>query len=166
MSGHGYEISTEWTGDRGTGTSGYREYGRDHVVRSAGKPDIAGSADTTFRGDADRWNPEELLLAALSQCHMLSYLHVAVMNGFTVVAYEDRATCDLDVHRDGSGEITAAVLRPIVTIREPEHAEAAQHAHETASGLCFIARSVSFPVLHEPEVRIAPVVEPAASPGL
>jgi organic hydroperoxide reductase OsmC/OhrA len=155
MHDHTYEVALAWTGDRGTGTSGYREYGRDHVVSAAGKPAIAGSADTTFRGDADRWNPEELLLAALAQCHMLSYLHVAVESGFTVVGYEDRATAQLDVHRDGSGELTEAMLRPVVTILEEDRVAVADAAHETATSMCFIARSVNFPVRHSPEIRVA-----------
>jgi organic hydroperoxide reductase OsmC/OhrA len=152
---HGYEVAASWTGNRGTGTSGYRDYGRDHLVTAAGKPDIPGSADPTFRGDADRWNPEEMLLGALSQCHMMSYLYVAVLEGFTVVAYEDRATTDLDVHADGTGELTEAVLRPVVTIVEADKVEVARAAHHRASELCFIARSVAFPVRHEPEIRVA-----------
>ncbi|PCN47879.1 peroxiredoxin [Curtobacterium sp. 'Ferrero'] len=154
MSDHSYEVSVRWTGDRGSGTSGYRDYGRDHVVSAAGKHDVAGSADPTFRGDRDRWNPEELTLAALSQCHMLSYLHVAVMQGFTVVDYEDRATASLNLNRDGSGELVEATLHPVVTIREADRVEDATAAHRTANGLCFIARSVAFPVHHEPEIRV------------
>ena len=155
MSGHGYAVSVRWTGDRGTGTSGHRDYGRDHIVEAAGKPDLLGSADPTFRGDADRWNPEELLLAALAQCHMLSYLHAAVEAGVTVVGYEDSATASLAVHRDGSGELTEAVLRPIVTVTDPEVIEAATLAHERAAELCFIARSVAFPVRHAARTVVA-----------
>ncbi|MEK6343208.1 MAG: OsmC family protein, partial [Curtobacterium sp.] len=120
MSDHSYAVSVRWTGDRGSGTSGYRDYGRDHVVSAAGKHDLAGSADPTFRGDRDRWNPEELVVAALAQCHMLSYLHVAVQQGFTVVAYEDHATASLNLNRDGSGELTETTLHPVVTIREAD----------------------------------------------
>ncbi|WIB25113.1 OsmC family protein [Curtobacterium sp. MCSS17_015] len=154
MNDHSYEVSVHWTGDRGTGTSGYRDYGRDHLVSADGKPDVLGSADPTFRGDRDRWNPEELVLAALTQCHMLSYLHVAVTRGFTVVQYDDRATASLDLHRDGSGELTGAVLRPVVTIREADRVEDAVSAHAEANRLCFIARSVAFPVHHEPEIVV------------
>jgi organic hydroperoxide reductase OsmC/OhrA len=154
MTDHSYEVSVRWTGDRGTGTSGYRDYGRDHVVTAAGKPDVLGSADPTFRGDRDRWNPEEMVLAALSQCHMLSYLHVAVTLGITVVDYQDRASAALDLHRDGSGELTSALLRPVVTIREADRVDDARNAHAEANRLCFIARSVSFPVHHEAEIRV------------
>lgn len=155
MHDHTYEVSVGWTGNRGTGTSGYRDYGRDHLVSAARKDDIAGSADPTFRGDRDRWNPEELVLAALTQCHMLSYLHVAVQQGFTVLDYRDRATASLDLHRDGSGELVEAVLRPVVTIAEADRVDAATAAHARASELCFIARSVAFPVRHEPEIVVA-----------
>jgi organic hydroperoxide reductase OsmC/OhrA len=154
VSDHSYAVSVRWTGDRGSGTSGYRDYGRDHVVSAVGKHDLAGSADPTFRGDRDRWNPEELVVAALAQCHMLSYLHVAVQQGFTVVAYEDHATASLNLNRDGSGELTETTLHPVVTIREADLVEAAAAAHAEANRLCFIARSVAFPVHHEPEIRV------------
>jgi organic hydroperoxide reductase OsmC/OhrA len=154
VSDHSYEVSVHWTGDRGTGTSGYRDYGRDHDVRAAGKHDIEGSADPTFRGDRDRWNPEELVVASLAQCHMLSYLHVAVTEGFTVVDYEDRATASLNLNRDGSGELTEATLHPVVTILEADRVADAEAAHATANSLCFIARSVAFPVHHVPRTKV------------
>lgn len=95
-----------------------------------------------------------MLLAALSQCHMLSYLYVASTLGITVVDYRDRATASLDVHRDGSGELTGTVLRPVVTIREDDRVEDARAAHAEANRLCFIARSVAFPVHHEAEILV------------
>ena len=151
LSEHRYAVALEWTGNRGTGTSDYRSYGRDHVIRADGLPDLAGTADPTFRGDRDRWNPEQLLLTALSQCHMLSYLHVAVKNGITVLAYADDAEGTLRLNRDGSGEFTGVVLRPRVTISAGDSSAAAQELHAEANRLCFIARSVNFPVLHQPE---------------
>lgn len=154
MTDHSYEVSVHWTGDRGTGTSGYRDYGRDHDVSADGKADIAGSADPTFRGDRDRWNPEEMVLAALAQCHMLSYLHVAVTQGFTVVDYEDHATAALNLNRDGSGELTGATLHPVVTILEADRIADAEAAHAAANSLCFIARSVAFPVHHAPQIKV------------
>ena len=159
MQDHSYEVAIRWTGDRGTGTSGYREYGREHVVTAAGKPDLPGSADPTFRGDRDRWNPEELVTAALAQCHMLSYLHVAVTQGFTVLAYEDRATATLNLNRDGSGELTGATLHPVVIIAEADRVADAEAAHAAANALCFIARSVAFPVHHEPVTRVQETVD-------
>ncbi|MGW9405495.1 OsmC family protein [Arthrobacter sp. NPDC055585] len=147
LSEHRYGVTLEWTGNRGSGTQTYRGYGRDHVLRSPGLPDLPGTADPTFHGDRDRWNPEQLLLSALAQCHMLSYLHVAVKNGISVVSYEDDAEGTLRLNRDGSGEFTSVLLRPVVRISagSPETATA---LHEVAHRLCFIARSVNFPVEH------------------
>ncbi|MBX9719147.1 MAG: OsmC family protein [Microbacteriaceae bacterium] len=150
---HRYAVAIEWTGDRGEGTATYRSYGRDHRIHAEGKRhEIAGSSDRVFRGDADRWNPEEMVIAALAQCHMLSYLHVAAVNGIVVVGYADEATGTLRQEGDG-GRLIEATLRPVVTLAE-HHDEADAHRaealHHRASELCFIANSVSFPVHHEP----------------
>ncbi|HLU64601.1 MAG TPA: OsmC family protein [Protaetiibacter sp.] len=152
---HHYAISVEWTGNRGTGTSGYRAYGRDHIVRAEGKEhELLGSSDRTFHGDRERWNPEELLLAALSQCHMLSYLHVASARGIVVTAYQDDATGRMQQTADGGGHFTEATLRPVVTIAAGDPAQALE-AHHEAARKCFIAASVNFPVHHEPVIRLA-----------
>jgi len=150
LSNHRYRVSLAWTGNRGEGTSSYRSYGRDHVITAPGLPDLAGTADPTFHGDKDRWNPEQLLLTALSQCHMLSYLHLAVKHGIVVTAYTDDAEGTLRLNRDGSGEFTSATLHPRVTVADPAHNELAQKLHHDANQVCFIARSVNFPVMHEP----------------
>jgi organic hydroperoxide reductase OsmC/OhrA len=149
---HSYEVAVEWQGNRGTGTSDYKSYGREHVITAAGKPDITGSADRAFRGNTERWNPEEMLLAALSQCHLLSYLHVAASHGIVVTAYTDAASGVMEQAADGGGHFISATLRPVVTIEGGDQ-ELAQHLHEEASAKCFIAASVNFPVLHEPSVR-------------
>ncbi len=149
---HRYDLTTTWTGNRGSGTSGYRDYGRDHLVRADGRPDLKGSADPTFRGDKARWNPELELLAALAQCHMLSYLHVCVTAGVLVTAYEDAPYGVMAETTDGGGYFTEVVLRPRVTVAEPGMVAAAAELHEEASRKCFIASSVNFPVRHEPAV--------------
>ncbi len=141
-----------WTGNRGTGTSGYREYGRQNVVTAQGKHDIDGSADRTFHGDRDRWNPEELLLTALSQCHMLSYLHVAVNRGIVVTDYQDDAVGTMTSNADGSGQFSSVTLRPRITIADESQLAEAADAHHEANRLCFIANSVNFPVEHEPTI--------------
>ena len=151
---HAYALTAEWTGNRAGGTTGYRDYGRNVVLRIDGKPDLLSSADTAFRGDPDRWNPEELLLAALSQCHLLSYLHVASANGIVVVDYTDAATGVMQTTADGGGRFTSATLRPIVTISAGDPALALELHHE-ASTKCFIASSVNFPVGHEPTIVVA-----------
>jgi len=150
LSHHQYRVSLEWTGNRGTGTDTYRSYGRDHIVRAQGLPDLPGTADPTFHGDRDRWNPEQLLLAALSQCHMLSYLHIAVNHGVRATAYTDSAQGTLRLNADNSGEFTQAVLRPDIQLADESQRELANSLHEQANKVCFIARSVNFPVLHEP----------------
>lgn len=138
----------DWLGNRGTGTSDYRAYGREHRVEADGKPSIHGSADRTFHGDADRWNPEELLVAALAQCHMLSYLHVAASNGIVVAAYTDEATGTMRQTDNGGGHFTSVTLHPTVTLSSGD-AELARALHAEAAQKCFIAASVNFPVLHE-----------------
>jgi organic hydroperoxide reductase OsmC/OhrA len=147
---HEYAVSVVWEGDRGTGTSGYREYGRQLTVTAEGPAPILASADTPFRGDADRWNPEQLLLAALAQCHLLSYLHVAVKNGVVVTGYTDDAVGSM-LQEGESGRFTSVTLRPRVTVAEESMVAVAQTLHAEASRLCFIANSVNFPVAHEPE---------------
>ena len=148
---HHYALEIEWTGNRGTGTSDYKAYGRDHLIRSEGKPAIVGSSDRSFRGDPANWNPEELLLAALSQCHMLSYLHEAATNGIVVESYVDAATGTMEQTHDGGGHFTSVTLRPRVTISAGDRALALQ-LHHPAGEKCFIASSVNFPVNHEPEI--------------
>ncbi|RCV50625.1 OsmC family protein [Marinitenerispora sediminis] len=152
---HHFEVRVRWTGNTGAGTTGYRSYERSHDVEADGKPPLPGSAAVAFRGDADRWNPEELLMAALSQCHMLSYLAVAVAAKVNVVDYTDTATGTMVTHADGSGEFTEVTLHPVVTVADPESADTARRLHRRASELCFIARSVNFPVHHEPVIRTA-----------
>ncbi|MCM6761118.1 OsmC family protein [Rathayibacter sp. ZW T2_19] len=151
---HHYAVSVVWEGNRGTGTSGYRDYGRQNTVRADGREPILGSADKPFRGDPDRWNPEQLLLAALSQCHLLSYLHVAVKNGVVVTDYVDDAIGRMVQEGDG-GRFASVTLRPRVTVADPSMIELARSLHPEAARLCFIANSVAFPVDHEPETVAA-----------
>lgn len=143
---HNYTLTMEWTGDQGTGTDHYRSYKRDHVIRIAGKPDLLGSSDPTFRGDPTRHNPEDLLVAALSACHMMSYLHVCVMNGVVVTGYVDDATGSMETFPDGSGRFVEVTLHPRVTVRDASMIEKANQLHHKAHELCFIANSVNFPV--------------------
>ncbi|MCU1527499.1 MAG: peroxiredoxin [Frondihabitans sp.] len=155
MIDHHYDLRTTWTGARDVGTVDYRSYGRDHVLSVAGKSDIAGSADRPFRGDADRWNPEELLLGALSQCHLLSYLHVCATGGVVVTAYVDDAVGTMVQTNDGGGHFTEVTLRPRVTVADASMVQAAEELHHKASQQCFIASSVNFPVKHEPTIVAA-----------
>jgi organic hydroperoxide reductase OsmC/OhrA len=150
---HRYTLTVTWTGNTGEGTAAYRGYRRTHTVTAEGPPELAGSADRTFHGDRDRWNPEQLLLASLAQCHMLSYLHVCVEAGVVVTEYVDHPIGSMTTESDGSGRFTEVVLHPEVTVADGGMIEAATRAHHRASELCFIANSVNFPVRHEPAVR-------------
>jgi organic hydroperoxide reductase OsmC/OhrA len=151
---HSYDVSVTWTGNRGTGTSGYRDYARDHDVTAAGVPPIAGSSDPAFRGDPGRWNPELELTAALSQCHMLWFLHLCAVAGVVVTGYADDARGTMAETDDGGGRFTEVVLRPQVTVASADMTERAQALHAEANAKCFIANSVSFPVRHEPSVTV------------
>ncbi len=147
MSGiHEYELDVAWTGNTGTGTSGYRDYARSHDVSAPGKATIQGTADPAFRGAADAWNPEELLVASLSQCHMLWVLALCAQQGVVVTGYTDHPTGTMAEMRDGGGRFTGVVLRPQVEIADPRDAHKLPGVHERAHQLCFIANSVNFDV--------------------
>lgn len=143
---HEYSVTVRWTGDQGTGTSGYRTYKRDHEISASGKPVIPGSSDPAFRGDPARYNPEEMLVASLSTCHMLWYLHLCADAGIAVTGYVDEPRGSMAETEDGGGRFTEVVLRPRVRLAAGADPEAAQRLHERAHHLCFIANSVNFPV--------------------
>ncbi|PZU86661.1 MAG: peroxiredoxin [Shinella sp.] len=149
---HEYRVTVTWQGNMGTGTSGYRDYGRDHVISADGKPDISGSSDPAFRGDVARWNPEDLLVASLSACHKLWYLHFCAVSGVIVTAYEDHAEGTMVMDEDGAGRFTEVVLRPRVTIKAGTYPQIAAELHGDAHEKCFIANSVNFPVRCEPVI--------------
>jgi organic hydroperoxide reductase OsmC/OhrA len=115
---HRYTLTVTWTGNTGDGTLTYRGYKRTHTVTAEGPPELPGSADRTFHGDRQRWNPEQLLLASLAQCHMLSYLHVCVDVGVVVTEYVDRPAGSMRTEADGSGRFTEVVLQPEVTVAD------------------------------------------------
>ncbi len=149
---HHYHVTLVWTGNLGSGTSDYRAYSRDHDLSVEGKASISASADKMFRGDAKRYNPEDLLVASLSSCHMLSYLHLCAVAGISVIEYRDEATGTMELHPDGSGNFTNVTLNPRVRITDSTRIAEAIELHHTAHGKCFIARSVNFPVENKPVV--------------
>ena len=153
MATHTYEATLTWTGNRGSGTSGYRDYSRDVLAVTDGPVDLELSADPTFRGDRTRWNPEQLLVVALAECHLLSFLHIAVTHGVTVVAYADRPVGTM-VQEGIGGHFTSVVLRPRVTVADPTHVDLVPQLHHEAGEACFIASSVNFPVFRC-ETRVA-----------
>ncbi len=151
---HHYAVTVEWTGNKGTGTSHYKAYERSHVIKAGDKPVIAGSADPAFRGDAAAWNPEDLLVASLSACHKLWYLHLCAMAGIVVQSYVDQAEGVMAEDANGSGRFTSVVLRPQVTIAAGGDLDKAKVLHHDAHGFCFIANSVNFPVSVEPVITL------------
>lgn len=153
---HRYEVELAWTGNTGEGTATYRSYARDHELTRPdvpARPPILGTADPAFRGVEERWNPEELLVASLSQCHMLWYLALCSQRGIVVTAYADRPYGTMTETADGGGAFDEVVLRPSVTIAAQDRRAEAEALHAEAHRLCFIANSVNFPVRHEPELK-------------
>jgi organic hydroperoxide reductase OsmC/OhrA len=157
-SSHTYRATVQWTGNLGAGTREYRGYSRDHTLGASGKPPIPGSSGLSPRSDPTRYNPEELLVAALSACHMLWYLHLCSNAGVTVASYEDEAEGTMETESDGAGRFTRATLRPRVVLSEGS-TDVARRLHEEAHRKCFIANSVNFPVTCQPviEVESAPL---------
>jgi organic hydroperoxide reductase OsmC/OhrA len=145
---HRYRAHLVWEGNRGDGTADYETYGREHRLRVAGKPDLLGSADPTFRGDPSRLNPEDLFLAAIASCHMLSYLALCARQRISVVAYEDHAWGVMREDGRGGGRFEEVVLEPLVTVADARQVERAVALHERAHELCFIASSCSVPIRH------------------
>lgn len=152
---HLYTVRLDWEGNRGSGTSGYATYGREHKFSAPGKAPIAGSSDPAFRGDPARWNPEELFVASLASCHQLWYLHLAAEAGVVVIAYRDEPVGTLVEDPARGGWFTRVVLKPIVTIRDGDDVALATSLHQRAHHMCFIANSVDFDVECEPTIRSA-----------
>ena len=156
---HRYETHVLWTGNRGQGTASYRSYERSHEISVAGKPLILGSADPAFRGDKTQYNPEELLVASLSACHMLWYLHLCSVAAVVVTHYVDRAVGTMTETQDGSGKFSEVVLKPVVTVALTSDAKQAEQLHEQAHHFCFIANSMNFPVLCQPLIQTEPLFQ-------
>ncbi|RZL17567.1 MAG: OsmC family peroxiredoxin [Pedobacter sp.] len=150
---HQYRSLLTWTGNKGSGTMDYRSYDRDFIVSFKGKKDIAGSSDSAFMGDMSKYNPEDLLLASLSSCHMLWYLHLCSKNGIVVMEYKDAASGTMTELADGSGKFKEVILQPQVVIADKSQTDLANALHNEANKMCFIANSVNFPVRHQPDCK-------------
>lgn len=151
---HHYKINIEWTGNTGTGTSSYSSYSRNHLVEAMNKMSIPCSSDPAFRGDPTRYNPEELMVSALSSCHMLWYLHFCAVNKIIVLDYKDVAEGMMQENENGSGQFSQVILNPVVTVKEPSMQQKAIELHQEAKKFCFIARSVNFDVIHNPTILV------------
>jgi len=148
MKKHEYKLTVKWTGNKGEGTSHYTAYERSHLISSTNKPDILCSSDSAFRGDKTKYNPEEFLLAALSSCHMLQYLHLCADAGVVVIDYVDAASGTMTETSAGGGHFTEVTLHPMVIVSNKSSVQLAESLHTKANELCFIASSVNFPVNH------------------
>lgn len=151
---HQYNLTITWTGNKGEGTSTYRSYDRSHTISAENKSDVLASSDPAFRGDKTRYNPEELLVASLSSCHMLWYLHLCAEAGIVVVEYTDKAAGTMVETADGGGHFTEVTLYPLVIVAEESMIAKANELHHQANKLCFIAKSCNFPVHHQPTCRV------------
>jgi organic hydroperoxide reductase OsmC/OhrA len=150
---HHYSTTINWTGNRGEGTINYKSYDRDHVISIENKQPIQASSDPAFMGDPSRYNPEELLLASLSSCHMLWYLHLCADAGVIVTHYSDKATGTMEENNKG-GRFIEVILHPQVRVADISMADKAMVLHQQANEKCFIANSCNFPVHHQPDVQI------------
>jgi organic hydroperoxide reductase OsmC/OhrA len=151
---HQYNATIKWTGNNGTGTDNYKNYQRSHQILIENKSIILGSSDSAFRGDKTKHNPEDLLVASLSSCHMLWYLHLCSEAGVIVVEYEDNATGTMTESKNGGGKFTEVTLNPTVIVKETSMCDKAIELHQKANELCFIANSVNFPVHHKPTIQV------------
>lgn len=150
---HHFEAKIRWTGNKGVGTTTYDAYSRDHIIQCEGKPEILSSSAPVFRGDASRYDPEDLLVASLSSCHMLWYLHLCADAGVVVTDYTDSATGTMVVEKGGAGKFTEVTLHPVVTVEKPEMIAKANELHKMANQKCFIANSCNFPIYHHPQIK-------------
>lgn len=149
MKKHNYTLKLTWTGNTGQGTANYRSYERSHVITAFNKPELQGSSDPAFRGDATKYNPEELLVASLSSCHMLWFLHLCADNGIVVVDYVDEPVGVMVETADGGGHFSEVTLKPRVKVMKMADLDLLEQLHYQANKLCFIANSVNFPVHHQ-----------------
>lgn len=146
---HHYLICTTWTGNLGKGTSDYHSYLRDHIIKGKGKSNIQGSSDPSFKGDASKYNPEELFLSSISSCHMLWYLSLCAENNIVVTSYSDRAKGIMTENENCNGQFKQVTLYPHVTVEKEEMIEHALMLHNKAHNMCFIANSCNFEIIHQ-----------------
>jgi organic hydroperoxide reductase OsmC/OhrA len=149
MKQHNYSLTVKWTGNKGEGTNGYKSYERSHEIVIDGKEIIKGSSDPAFLGDNTKYNPEELLLASISSCHMLWYLHLCSDADIVVTNYVDNAKGIMEETVDGGGKFTSVTLYPTITLKNISQQENANALHSKANELCFIANSLNFKVQHQ-----------------
>lgn len=141
-----YTLALNWLGDK-NGTH-HRE-DRFYEIRIEGKPKLLGSADQPFFGDPSLYNPEDLLLSALSSCHMMSYLYVCRKAGIKISSYQDNPVGTLKLNKEGIGKFENVTLKPQVVLADKSQTQQASALHHKAGKLCFIANSVNFDIKYE-----------------
>lgn len=151
---HNYKLTATWHGNKGTGTSGLKDYDRSHTVTIQGKPELHLTTDNPAVGDKSKWNPEDLLVTAISSCHMLSYLYVCALEGVVITAYTDNATGIMVEHEGGGGRFKEITLNPICEVADENMMEQAIALHHKAHQICYIANSVNFEVKCNPTCNI------------
>lgn len=151
---HNYKLTAEWTGNTGEGTKNVRTYDRSHTVSIQGKPQLFLTTDNPAVGDKTKLNPEDLLVSAISSCHMLSYLYLCSMDGIVVTAYTDHATGVMIEHASGGGNFKEVVLNPQVVVANEGMVEKAIELHHKAHDICYIANSVNFEVKCNPSCKV------------
>ena len=152
MKNHQYKTKVIWTGNTGESTKNYRSYQRSYTISVDGKAEISGSSDPAFLGNPELHNPEDLLLASVSSCHLLWYLHLCSVNKILVLEYEDLAEGTMIESENGSGKFSEIILKPNIVVAEKEMIEKAVELHEKANEYCFIANSLNFEVKHQPKI--------------
>jgi len=152
---HHYKLTTKWNGNKGTGTSHISEYDRSHSINFEAKPPLHLTTDNAAYGDKSKHNPEDLLVAALSSCHMLSYLYLCAQAGIVIVDYVDHATGIMEENISGGGHFTEVTLNPVCVVKDASMIEKAIELHHKAGEMCFIASSVNFKVNHNPACKVA-----------
>jgi len=151
---HAYGLTVRWTGNTGSGTSGYRSYEREHVISAQDRPEITMSSDPAFRGDKTRYSPEELLVASVSSCHMLWFLHLCADSGIVVVEYMDYPTGIMEESSNGAGSFREITLNPKVTVSQKSMLGQLEGIHKKAHNMCFISNSVNFTIQLNPAAGI------------
>jgi organic hydroperoxide reductase OsmC/OhrA len=151
---HQFRTTLAWDAATGGSNTSYTSYSRNHVLSFPGKPDLAASSHPAFRGDPARHDPEDLLVASLSSCHFLWYIHLCAQAGILIERYSDEAEGTMIEDAKTGGRFERVVLRPRVRISKGDPAKAAELHHE-AHRLCFVANSVNFPVDCEPVIELA-----------
>ena len=154
MKKHEYQTKITWTGNQGEGTKKYNSYTRDYSIKILNKAVIKGSSDPAFLGDANKHNPEDLLVSSISSCHMLWFLHLASTKGIVVVNYTDNATGVMIEKEDGSGYFESVTLNPVVTITVASRIKETNELHQLANQYCFISNSLNFKVKHQPICQV------------